>query len=81
MKYSFFVIFSLFINSCTNSKNLEETPEIKESLSKGIPFGMVDVTIIIGEIYTKENKTFSKAEILQVHEYGNSVRALSEKVN
>ena len=56
MKYSFFVIFSLsslFINSCTNSKNLEETPEIKESLSKGIPFGMVDVTLIIDEIYTK----------------------------
>jgi hypothetical protein len=41
---------------------------------------MVDATILINGIYDRGDKIFTSAEIIHVHEYGQSVRALSENL-
>ena len=76
---AFFLI--ILVGCSTSQKNEEsELDDKKLELKKSLPSGMVDATILINRIYDKEDKTFSSAEIVHVHEYGQSVRALSENV-
>ena len=77
----YYLLSLLIIWNCSSQKTIDENNlrDIKMS-KKGLPVGMVELSCVISEIIDLGEKKYCLAKVSEVHEYGNSVKALAEGI-
>ena len=76
------IIFTLLLFACSTQKKVDDNNQntAHKMDKKALPIGMVELSMEINKIIERDESKFCLAKIIEVHAYGNSVRALSEGI-
>ena len=70
----------IVLTSCSTHKKIDDSNSNQNNivLTKSLPVGIVDLTCETQKIEIVDGKSFCLSKIIEIHGYGNSVKALSE---